>query len=86
MKKLFTILTIASLFAVGCNSNPTEPVKESEEPIVEEVTTPPVEGQQVTVVEDEDGNIVAAASSVPMQTVKESDIVEEVEVPADEAK
>lgn len=86
MKKLFTVLTIASLFVVGCTSNPNEPVKESDETIVEEATIPPVEGQQVTIVEDEDGNIVAAASSVPVQKVKESDIVEEVEAPADEAK
>ena len=86
MKKLFTILTIAFLFIIGCSPNHNEPVKEPAESPVEEVTIPPVEGQQVTVVEDEDGNIVAAASSVPVQKFKETDIVEEVEVPADEAK
>lgn len=52
MKKLFTILTIASLFMVGCTSNPNEPVKKPEESVVEEITIPPVEGQQDTVVEE----------------------------------
>ena len=78
MKKVLFVFAIAMLFIIGCDSNHNKPVKDTE--------LPPVEGQQVTIVEDEDGNIVAAASSVPVQTVKESDIVEEVEAPADETK
>ena len=78
MKKIFIVLAVGALFIIGCEKNHNAPATSTD--------LPPVEGQQVTVVEDENGNIVAAASSVPMQTVKESDIVEEVETPADETK
>lgn len=78
MKKFFIALAIVTLFIIGCDRNHNKPVGEPE--------VPPVEGQQVTIVVDEDGKPVAAASSVPVQTINESDIVEEVEDTADEAK
>ena len=72
MKKVLFVFAITALFVVGCDCAKPK------------AGLPKVEGQQVTIIEDENGNIVAAASSVPMQTVKDTDIVEEV--PSDETK
>ena len=68
MKKFFIALSIITLFIIGCEPSHNEPVQG---------TAPTVEGQEVSVVVDKDGNIVAAASSVPLQ-IPEEKITEEI--------
>ena len=75
MRKVLFIVAISLLFVIGCddaNKRKTEQL-------------PEVTGQQVTIVVDEDGKPVAAASSVPLQ-IPESEIVEEVQETQDETK
>lgn len=69
MKKFFIALSIITLCMIGCAPNHNEPIKQG--------TAPTVEGQEVSVVVDKDGNIVAAASSVPLQ-IPEEKITEEI--------
>ena len=75
MRKVLFIVAISLLFVIGCDAS----AKRNTEPL------PEVTGQQVTIVVDEDGKPVAAASSVPLQ-IPESDIVEEVQETQDETK